>query len=212
MDKDYRPVCILLNGTSLQRLEDNIDRFKDLKVIWCGLNRFKYIENHILSKIDRKFDYVYCSSEERWQEISKDLDDVEVITNTAIVQRYMQKAPLYVSDYAYGFNSLWALLCALIRNGHKKIYLFGCDGAVWNIHRANDVVYYRQNEIKDDFNARHKSISNDTEIMNDYFYRLMDYWGIGMSGVKIKNVNKESFIKCFDKINLTDAIKEISNG
>lgn len=213
MDKVLnKPVCILLNGTSLQILEDNIEHFKDFDVIWCGLNRFKYIEDHILQKIDKKFDWVYCSSEERWNEIEKDLKDVEIITNTEITYRNPEMTPIYISDFAYGFNSLWALLCVLIRLGHKNIYLFGCDGAVWNHKRKLDTqVYYRQNEIKDDFNARLLSISKDTEILNDMFKRLMDYWGISLRDVNIKNVNKESKVKCFEKVSINQAIKELEN-
>ncbi len=51
-------VCVLAPGKSLEILEKYIDKFKDLDVLWIGMNYCEYIERDILSKIRKRFSMI----------------------------------------------------------------------------------------------------------------------------------------------------------
>lgn len=53
-----RPCFVLAKGASLRNLEEKIVEYKDLDVCWVTLNDFNYIENSILSKINKRFELV----------------------------------------------------------------------------------------------------------------------------------------------------------
>lgn len=50
--------CVLAPGKSLEILSKNIAQYKDLDVVWIGMNYCDYIETQILSKIGKKFDMI----------------------------------------------------------------------------------------------------------------------------------------------------------
>lgn len=53
-----KTVCILAPGKSLEMLEKKMPDFKDLNVIWAGMNYCDYIESSVLSKIKKRFDII----------------------------------------------------------------------------------------------------------------------------------------------------------
>lgn len=54
--------AILAHGRSLEELEKRIDKFKDLDIVWCGMNYFNPSED-ILKKINKEFTVVFdCST------------------------------------------------------------------------------------------------------------------------------------------------------
>lgn len=60
-----RPCFVLAKGKTLEELERKINHYKDLDVCWVTLNDFKYLEDKILSKINKKFDLIStCASVE----------------------------------------------------------------------------------------------------------------------------------------------------
>lgn len=50
--------CVLTPGKSLTILEERIEEFKDLDVVWIGMNYCDHIEEAILKKIDKQFDMI----------------------------------------------------------------------------------------------------------------------------------------------------------
>lgn len=52
-------VCgVIAPGSSIKELEERIVGFKDLPIVWVGMNIFEYIEEGILSKINKQFTIV----------------------------------------------------------------------------------------------------------------------------------------------------------
>lgn len=54
-----KTVALVLHGKSTQELENNIDKFKNLDIIWVSLGIFDTIEEHILRKIDKELNIVF---------------------------------------------------------------------------------------------------------------------------------------------------------
>ena len=55
---NHRTCVVLSKGKSLESLENMIYKLKDYDVCWVGQNRTDYIEEHLLSKIDRQIELV----------------------------------------------------------------------------------------------------------------------------------------------------------
>jgi hypothetical protein len=51
-----RPCFVVAKGASLEILKERIEMFKDLDICWVSLNSFNYIEDTILSKINKQFE------------------------------------------------------------------------------------------------------------------------------------------------------------
>ena len=56
------PICIILHGKSCETLENNINLFKDLNVVWASISTFDIPQKYILDKINKKFSIVFDSS------------------------------------------------------------------------------------------------------------------------------------------------------
>lgn len=208
--KITKPIAICLQGTSIEILQQKINLFKNKDWHWASLNKFQVIEDEILSKTNKKLDIVYCASDQRFKEEKNNIDNFMqksntlFITNSDINYRYLHKVyntELYVFDWGYGFSSLFAMLCALGKLGAKRIYLFGADGI-----KGEKEVYFCQNKIQENFEARANSIIKDTQIMNKIFW---DYWNyIGLKEIEIINVNPNSAIICFQKCSIEKILNE----
>lgn len=187
MQTKIKPIFIFLHGPSIEKIP--IEDIRKLDAKFTSLNRFDILED----KLKIEFDIVWISSEQRFREVS--------------IERVLEK-DIWDHDYslyAYGFSSLFAFICALIKEGYKEIYLFGCDGGA----KTGDV-YFSQDDMNEDVESRRNSIYKDTVIMNDLFWRLLEYWGIGNKNtVKIYNTNKDSLITCFDFISIDDLISSL---
>jgi hypothetical protein len=207
-------IIICLPSPSIKELEDNIESFKNVDCQWASLNRFKAIEENILYKIKKRLDVVYCSSPERFSEGYKNIKDFKglLITNSQIARQkingiYNENKKVYVSDWGYGFSSLFAMICALIKLKYKQIFLFGAQGYAENTEN----VYYSQYKFRNEnFKARKNSIYRDTKIMNKHFYELLDYWGIETKDVDIYNVTQKTKIDCFRKISIPQCLKYLA--
>jgi hypothetical protein len=187
--KIRKPVFILLQGPSIEQMD--ILKYKDADVVWASLNDFRAIEDNILSKIGKKFNMIYCSSDERYEVIKNRLSGKDILTTTYMHHsRLSRNLRCWSNDDAYGFCSLWAMLCALINLEFKEIYIFGCDG-----YDTNGKTYYGM-----DYETKGiKSIERDYEIMNKYFWELTEYWGLDLRDIQIINMNHESKLECFSK-------------
>lgn len=195
-----KPIYLCLQGPSIKTLEDNVEYFKEHDVLWASLNRFSIVQKGVLDKIDKKFDIVYCSSKERF---SQEYYNLKFFNGTIIsnyeIAFYTDIKISILSNYGYGFSSLFACLATFLSLGCPAIYLFGADG------EAKQTVYYGQDEYKDeDFKARTTSIKTDTVVMNKLFWFLMKYWGIPKG--QIVNVCPSSAIECFDKVDIKSLI------
>ena len=67
-----KPVFLCLHGPSLQKLDDQIERFANADVYWATVNSSAGIEG-ILQKIDKKLDFL-CVGNNR--QISRDRDSI----------------------------------------------------------------------------------------------------------------------------------------
>jgi hypothetical protein len=55
--------CLLVaHGCSLEELENCIEEFRNLDVVWCSMSSFDIEETYILSKIDKHFNIIFDSS------------------------------------------------------------------------------------------------------------------------------------------------------
>ena len=181
-----KPVFVCLQGSSISDIADHLPRLLSLDVLWASLNRFDILEQ----KLDIKFDIVWLSSVERLHQIR--------YTPSHIVNHTQ-------SLYAFGFSSLFAFLCYLIKKEYKDIYLFGADGGT-----KSDKLYFAEDDMKENIEERKNSIYKDTLIMNDLFWKLIDYWGVGNKNtVNIYNVNNDSLLTCFRTIKYKDLVNYI---
>ncbi len=53
-----KTICLITGGKSIEELESRIEEFKDLNVLWAGMNRFELVEDNILKKINKHFDII----------------------------------------------------------------------------------------------------------------------------------------------------------
>ena len=65
-------VGVALHGKSIEELEERIELFKDLDIVWVSLNAFDIIETYILNKINKKLSLIYCLAD-YWPEIEKNI-------------------------------------------------------------------------------------------------------------------------------------------
>lgn len=210
-DIQEKPIFIIGQGPSAYELQENIHKFKNKDILWASLNRFQLIEDEILSLIDKKLDIVYCASNQRYKEerksiqVFKNKEESLFITNSSsyvCFDDFHNNCHIYISDFGYGFSSIFAMLCALGKLQAKNIYLFGFDGGP--IPVGNDV-YFCQKKIDDNFEAREKSILKDTIMMNKIFVDYLEY--IGVKDMKIINVNPYSIITCFEKYTMEQTLR-----
>jgi len=190
MQRKHKPAIIMLQGRSIKDMD--ILKYKDAPVVWASLNNFLALEKNILSKINKKFDIIYCSSDERFQDIKDHLKGRQLLTTTR-VQFYAEEPlwdDIWTNDDAYGFCSLWGMLCALINLGFREMFIFGADG-----YDTNGKTYYGMPKEKKGVG----SIVEDYRIMSKYFWELTNYWGLDLRDVKIINMNPKSKLTCFTK-------------
>ena len=188
---------ILVNGPSVSLFKDYINCCKDDNVYWCGINRFKSIEENILSIIDEKFDILYCSSYGRIREFFADAEGFQgvlIVNSHMFVRTHINYDKVMVSDWGFGYNSLVAFTITLAIKGIKRIFIFGADGG-----SEEGDVYYAQDKIDNEkFEDRRKTIARDTRVMNHSFWR---FWrDMGVKEIPIYNVSMKSRLNCFPKI------------
>ena len=180
-----KPVFMCLQGPSISSVKEYIPKLVTVDAIWASLNRFDLIEEDF----NMEFDIVWISSAQRLLEV-----------------KYPPRMLIDHKDspYAYGFSSLFAFLCFFIKEGYNEIYLFGADGGA----KQGDV-YFAQDGMSEDIEARRNSIWLDTQIMNDLFWKLVEYWGLGNKDtINIYNMNEESLITCFKNINFPQLFRQ----
>ena len=181
-----KTAAILVQGPSLKELEERIAEFKDKDWVWAAVNQYRYMERHILEKIDKQFDIVYCICSTRFNQIASYL----IGFNGLLIS----EDPFYCR-----INSLCGLIHWLERAGYKKIILFGADGGV-----DEGDTYYRQDEFKFNLKAervevKNKAIQKDTVQMNKEF---------NIGKVTVLNCSKRSKINIFPKITIDEALNE----
>lgn len=216
MDRN-KPIFILLQGESVREIERSIQRFRNSDVYWASMNLFSLVEP-IVKKINKKFDVLYVSSQERvLQEINNIKsfvigDNTSFITTTTIIENELRdikcRDNVIISDYGLGYNSLTAFLYALINLQFRKIYLFGADGGVI----GKDVYYnqkYLDDYIEENYEARKLSIYKDTQVMNQTFYEKAKEYGLSVENTEIINCSLQSNISIFRKIDISTLSDEV---
>jgi hypothetical protein len=170
--------CILAHGKSLEELEKRIEKFKNIDVVWCGINYFNPSQN-ILKKISKDFNIVFdCSTvknaiyyekEVRIPRLSEyleknthnkyictksDKNNLHNLRNEIKVdfnEKYKNQI-IYVEDLDINPNpfcvSLHLYIASLAKLGAKQIVLFGADGG-GNLGNSVES-YYNYREIEND--------------------------------------------------------------
>ena len=67
-----KTIGVMLHGKSIEELENRIELFKNLDIVWVSLNAFDIMETYILNKINKKLDIIFCLAH-FWPEIEKNI-------------------------------------------------------------------------------------------------------------------------------------------
>ena len=194
-----KPIIIIGQGPSVQRLRENIEMFRGHDVLWGSLNRFHVAEEEILSTINAHIDVLWFSALLRYEEMHEHIKSAGkrgslIMTKAAVAEYFDFPANIYSSDFGTGFSSLFAMLCALIKLGAQNIYLIGFDGQAMN----KEDVYYGQHKMNsDDYKSRMRSIARDTKMMNIFFWEYVGYaLNVSHCSISINNLAGSS-LNCF---------------
>jgi hypothetical protein len=174
MDLKNKNCAILAHGKSIEELEKRIQEFKDLNVVWCGMNYFNPTEE-VLKLINKEFKVVFdCSTVKNNVEyelkgrlprlreyLDRNTDNIYITLRTGrdnlfdlrnrispeFNSKYQEKI-IYGEDLGFDTNqfcvSLHLYITILYKMGAKKIFLFGADGGGSG---GNNVDSYFQAEI-----------------------------------------------------------------
>lgn len=157
MELINKTCCVVCHGNSLNILEQRILEFKNLDVVWCGINYFNPSEE-ILKKINKSFSIVFdCSTVKnalsyelvarlprlkeflnrentKYITLKTGRDNLYELRNRIdpdFNEKYKNKI-LYGEDLFFDTNqfcvSLHLYLTILLKLGASKIILFGADG------------------------------------------------------------------------------------
>jgi len=213
-DIKTKPIILVGQGPSVKCLQENIELFRGIDVLWGSLNRFHVAENDVLRLIDEDFDILWFSALLRYEEMFDHLKRAGkrgslIMTKDAVVEFLPFPANIYKSDFGTGFSSLFAMLCALIKIGAQNIYLIGFDGAA----QDPGEVYYGQNQMHEDhYISRMKSIARDTKMMNIFFWEYVEYAiNVNSCSVSINNL-LGSALTCFPHIGIDVMARRVGKG
>lgn len=175
-DLSIKPVIIVGQGPSVEKLSKNIELFRDKDVVWASLNRFTIIEEQVLLQINKRFDVLWWSTKNRFEMYRNEImlaaqRGVLLMTSGSRSAMFNFPARFHISDFGAGFSSLFAFLCALINAGSREIYLIGFDGYAVN-ERS---VYFAQDQMCDNHRSRMLSIARDTNMTNKVFWDYVEY-------------------------------------
>ncbi len=162
-----RTVGVMLHGGSIRELEERAEEFADLDISWLSINRFKVMEDKILSKMGKSLDVVFLMSE---QEMPRRVKDVNAYLDRGtglfmttfsalswlnraewvhIVQAHDKQLyvmPRLLCRPVYPI-SLALILDQLVLCGVEHVVLFGADGYVpddkneWNQAKMLETYY-----------------------------------------------------------------------
>jgi hypothetical protein len=240
VDLTNKTICVLLHGSSLNELESKIEEFRNINVVWCGINYFNPSEE-ILKKIDKSFNIIFdCSTVQNNVEYEKKARLPRLIEflerkNTTYITLKSGRDNLYDlrnrigSDFnekyknqiVYGENlgfdcnqfcvSLHLYLTCLLKLGAKTIILFGADGGG---NLGNSVSSYYKPELmqEDKVIAGNTSynMTGDTCNVNNSFNSIMQ--SIFGQIPTILNCSPNSQYTVFKNVNFNQVLKEIKNG
>lgn len=217
-DFSNRPVVIVLHGSSVKTLEDNIKKYEDLNITYCSLNHFSLLEKNILSKINKQLQLVYISACDEFLLRKKEIEEFIARENSIFLttpqtiwesesEEFFNKnnskisfAKLHMFRPEIYPNSLTILLMYLIRHKARKIGIFGFDGISEVEPEQIKETYYHKEDFKPD---RNWNLIEDTKNFNKYFldllYKVEDESTIKRT-VNITNFNPKSNITAFRKL------------
>lgn len=217
------PVFIILQGPSVKVLENHIQRIHSIvpNIVYASLNRFDILEDRILEKIRKKFDYIYYSDPHlvpQYIELIKDFlnrpylknfvtdyNAIKALEGHGKCQIYNNNGSVIYSSYSCGknpsvsdkfYNSLTCMLLTMIGLGFRNFCLFGADGG------GNEKeIYYGQEGLTRD-GIEHSELSRrlkeDADFMNKYFWKLVEPI-INPKEISILNCSPGTKLTCFEK-------------
>jgi len=239
MDLSNKICAIVAHGSSLSELESRIEEFRNLNIVWCGMNYFNPSEE-ILKKINKSFDIVFdCSTVKNNVEYESRVRLPRLIEylnreNTTYITLKQGKDNLYDlrnrigSDFnekyknkiIYGENlgfdcnqfcvSLHLYIACLLKLNAKTIILFGADGG--GIYDNSVSSYYKPELILEDKKLADNvsyNMTGDTNNINSSFNPIMR--SIFGYIPSIINCSDVSTYNVFRKLTYNQTIEEIKN-
>jgi len=159
-----RPVFVLLHGKSIAELEQHVHKFGAGKICYVTVNNFSILEKHILSRINERFSIIHCHSVHGFQHrvgaivdyLKRKDNNMLISTDIAIstfstcytnmVDEFRSKIWLIPSEKWKHYNTVLALLVALMEEEVKNVILFGDDGSVAPTVKLAKEGYYHNRE------------------------------------------------------------------
>ncbi len=229
-------MAILLPGYSLYEFQERIEEFRDLDIIYAGINRWTPLEQDILFRIDKRFSIIFCGAAPDWyiDETCSFLDRKDenlFITErlnfkadngqnlVKLFENYNEKLLLFTSYYHYSDfpsddyplhfireNSL-SILTALIAIGEPSAIIhFGADGG----RISKDGLYYEAlNEfIHPDQLDPDSSIKRDTGWFNAGMLSTLEFTRRThkLGNCEIINCSEKSHLDVFQKLSYNKTI------
>lgn len=172
-----KPVCFVLHGHSLKELDNRIEEFRHLDVVWMSLNWWN-IAGDVLKKIDKDIEY---------------LVHYRGANGTA-----HPTAHRFIESEARG-NSLLEFIYQCCENGVLEVYLFGADGFT---PKDKKIHYYG---LKREDNIGWNRHGIDTAHFNqNYPEKLIAESGLKLyntSSESLYRIPKMSIDECLKKLN-----------
>ena len=178
MEQSLRNLYLLLSGESIELFDRNLETIITHNVDFGASNSFRYIEDAILSKMNKKLDIIHISDQEIFKEEQDNLSEhkaIKVINHQIAINFHLTKGFL-VSSLGYGLPPLMCFLISLMKLGYPRIYIFGID------------------ELED----------KEIAFINDCFWKVIDYLNIKKND--IISVGVHSKITGFDKVSIFDIL------
>jgi len=178
IDLKDKTICVIVHGRSCEELENRIEEFKDLNIVWGSMSSFDIPQKYILDKINKKFDVIFDSGTvqnaveyELQVRIPRFINYFNSSNGYYICTKSDRNNLYELRDRIYpSFNSIYKdrIICcedigidpnpfcvslhlyiaSLYKLGAKTVILFGADGG--GTHGNSVQSYYKWEEVEKD--------------------------------------------------------------
>lgn len=188
---------MLALGPSLSKFEAHIQELGYSDVLFLGMNHFSVVEDHTLSKINRKLDIMnvcpyhrFCEMRDR---IITNLDNGAflfiasyTILDKTILEKYKNQILVLDTILKENFHGPSWMMSSLILGmiGIKEIFLFGVD-----YQESEGKKYYRHLEMGNCIRTPVEDLYRHKNIVNERFNQYLKLYEL--EDMKFYNVNSE---------------------
>ena len=201
------PLVFCGTGPSVNILAENMIKLRGKNVLFGGLNNIGELEKVLGLQVDIIYYAALGKTEIDRKEIKEYINRNNnlFITNSEGVEDLglPKKENILVSDWGYGFNSLFAFLLTLGRMSlAKRIYLVGFDGGV---EKHGDDIYFSKNIHCYGYDGNLEAYKKDADIFSKVYPLFSEYRGFTLE----ISILTGSRISCFPEKSIDEIIKEI---